>query len=137
MPNLKKIPISCPYWIMASMPLFLLGIVFYVAMHYFSQGALDKAQTEQALFQIMFLRAAFSILFAMLLGFMGVKMTGHVWPAILVHCILVLGILTIDMSIAELVQDWEITLLIVATVGSITGIAGGLTLGIMWFRQRF
>ncbi len=116
--------------------LFLLCIIFYAAMDYYSNNALELAKTLPVLRKVMLLRIIFSVAFATLLGFIGVKITGHTWPAALVHAVVVASMLLMDFSIQELLADWMLALLLIGGTASITALAGGLTLSYYWLRNR-
>ncbi len=122
--------------------LFGLSIIFYGALHYYASHALEQVEQTQKMSIVLFdrilaLRMFLSGLFALLIGYIGVKLTGHVWPAMLVHTITVAGLLLIDLPFKTIVQHYDITFLILSAVAAITGIAGGITLGIFWLRMRF
>ncbi len=119
--------------------LLVLSGVFYTVMHFYATGAMsDEATLTPALMErVLALRMVFSGAFCMLLGYMGVKLTGHVWPAMLVHTLAVAVLLLVDLPLEQVLQDWDISLLILASVASLTGVAGGLSLGILWLRMKF
>ncbi len=116
--------------------LFLLCLIFYSVLHFYASNAMEGTKTIIVLRRVMLLRTIFSFVFAALLGFIGVKITGHVWPAAIVHALVVAGMLSMDLSMAEITKDWMLVLMIVAIVASITALGGGLTLAYYWFRTR-
>ncbi len=116
--------------------LFILCLIFYAFMHFYSTNAFEGVQTIEIVRRIILLRTVFSFIFALLLGYIGVKMTGHIWPATLVHAVVVTGMLSIDLSLAEITQDWMLVFIIVGIVASVTALGGGLTLAYYWFRTR-
>ncbi len=116
--------------------LFFLCFIFYTAMHYYSTSALEGVKTIHIVRNVMLLRTIFCVAFAIFLGFIGVKMTGHTWPAALVHGVAVMSMLAMDFSLKELLADWMLVLIIVSVTSSITALAGGLTLGYYWLRSR-
>ncbi len=116
--------------------LFILCFIFYGALHFYASNAMDGVKTIEVVRRVMLLRTIFSFVFAALLGFIGVKMTGQVWPATLVHAFVVAIMLSLDLSITEMMQDWMLVLIIVGIVASITALGGGLTLAYYWFRMR-
>ncbi len=117
----------------------MLCIIFYSAMHYYALSALeDVPQVSMALVnELVNLRMLSSACFCVLLGYIGVKLSGHVWPAMLVHTLTVIVLLSIDFSFQEIMKDWQITLFIVASVASLTGLASTFTLFIFWIKRRF
>ncbi len=122
--------------------LFGLSVIFYGALHYYASHALEQAEQTQKMNVVLFdrilaLRMFLSGLFALLIGYIGVKLTGHVWPAMLVHTITVAGLLLIDLPFKIIIQHYDITFLILSAVAAATGISGGITLGIFWLRTRF
>ncbi len=117
--------------------LLVLCAIFYVMLHYYAISTLEGVTSVAVMEKVMALRMIFSGAFCMLLGYMGVKLTGHVWPAMLVHTSVVLGLLLVDIPVMQMVQNWQLTLLILASVASLTGVAGGLTLGIFWLRMKY
>ncbi len=116
--------------------LFALCLIFYTFMHFYSATALEGVNNIEIFRKIILLRTIFSFIFAVLLGFIGVKITGHIWPAALVHAITVGIMLSMDLSLAEISQDWMLVLIIVSIVASITALGGGLTLAYYWLRTR-
>ncbi len=116
--------------------LFALCTIFYVAMDYYSSSVLDGAKNMMVIRDVMRLRIIFSVGFAILLGFMGFKITGHVWPAALVHGLVVACMLVIDLSLNELLADWMLALWLIAIPASITALSGGLALGYYWIRSK-
>ncbi len=117
--------------------LLVVSAIFYTAMQYYAGHALEGKPTMALIERVMALRMFFSGIFCMLLGYMGVKLTGHVWPAMVAHSVVVIGLLLIDIPLEQMVQNWEITLLIVAGVAALTGVAGGISLGIFWLRMKY
>ncbi len=116
--------------------LFLLCLVFYTAMHYYSSSVLDGVKSIELVRKVMFLRLIFSVSFAILLGVIGVKLSGHIWPAALVHGAVVAGMLIMDFSLKELMADWILVLMLVGTVASISALSGALMLGYYWLRSK-
>ncbi len=116
--------------------LFVLCLIFYSALNYYADVALEGTKTIILVRRVLLLRLIFSVTFALLLGFIGVKISGHVWPATLVHAVVVTGMLLFDLSLNELRADWMLIVLIVGTVASITALGGGLTLAYYWLRTR-
>ncbi len=119
--------------------LVLLCVIFYAALQYYTHNTLNSVgQVSVALLdKLLALRMFLSGLFCLLLGYMGVKLSGQVWPAVLIHCLVVIAILCIDLSPAQIIAHWDITLLILSAVAALTGVAGGLTLGLFWLRMRY
>ncbi len=119
--------------------LFVLSAIFYTVMHFYAANILqDSAQVTAAMVEhVLSLRMLFSGVFCVLLGYMGVKLTGHVWPAMVVHTCAVAVMLCIDLPLEQVLGHWDISLLILITVASLTGVAGGLALGLMWLRMKF
>ncbi len=117
----------------------MLSCIFYAALHYYATSALENAPQVTVAFldKIVTLRMFFSGLFCLLLGYLGVKLSGHIWPAMLVHTLVVFGLLVWDLPLAQMWQHWEITLLILAAVAALTGIASALTLGLFWLKMKF
>ncbi len=121
-------------------PIIVLGalcLVFYTAMHFYAQSAMEAAQGEEAVYHVLQLRVIFSLLFSVLLGFLGVKMSGHVWPAMLAHTLVVALMLLLDIPWEQLTAHWDITLLILGLIAGVTGVASGITLGIFWLLHRY
>ncbi len=116
----------------------MLCIIFYSAMHYYSVSALEDApQVNIALVnELVNIRMFSSACFCVLLGYLGVKLSGHVWPAMLVHTLAVTVLLIIDLSLQEILKEWQITLLILASVASLTGLTSAFTLFIFWMKIR-
>ncbi len=111
--------------------------IFYTILQYYAASVLGETNNIALIERVMALRMLFSGLFCVLLGFMGVKLTGHVWPAVLVHTAAVLVLLLLDIPWNTIVQDWEITALILAAVAALTGVAGGITLTVVWLRIKY
>ncbi len=111
--------------------------IFYTVLYFYTQSALEDAQTKGAVQYILQLRATFSFFFSLLLGFVGVKLSGHILPAMLVHTVIVATMLLIDVSWQQLVAEWELSLLILATIAGITGVASAVTLCIFWLMHRY
>ncbi len=121
--------------------LFILSIIFYSALQYYASTALSEAEqagkVSVALHdRLLALRMMLSGIFCLLMGYMGVKLTGHIWPAVLVHSLVVAGLLVIDLPLTIIISNYDITLLILGAVAGITGLAGALTLGILWLSSR-
>ncbi len=117
--------------------LLALSAIFYTAMHFYANSALDGQVTAVLIERVFALRMLFSAIFCFLLGYMGVKLTGHVWPAMVAHAVAVTALLLVDLSLEQIMQEWEISLLIIASVASLTGVAGGLSLGLLWLRMKY
>ncbi len=105
-------------------------------MHYYSNSALEGVVSIHIVRNVVLLRMIFNISFAILLGVIGFKIAGRVWPAAFVHGIVVIAMLIIDTSIKEILNDWMLAVLIAGTTASITALAGGLTLAYYWFRMK-
>ncbi len=114
-----------------------LCLIFYTAMHFYAKSALEGVHTEDAVYHILQLRVIFSLFFSLLLGFLGVKMSGHVWPAMLAHTLVVALMLLIDIPWQQLTTHWDITFLILALIAGVTGAASALTYGIFWLLHRY
>ncbi len=112
-------------------------VIFYTVLQYYATSVLGETSNAALIERVMALRMLFSGLFCLLLGFMGVKLTGHVWPAVLVHTAAVLLLLLLDIPWNTMVQEWEITALILAAVAALTGVAGGITLALVWLRIKY
>ncbi len=117
----------------------MLSAIFYTILHFYAVNALqDAPQVTVALVdKIASLRMLFSGLFCVFLGYIGVRLSGHIWPAMLVHTVVVFVLLALDLSLSQMWQHWQITLLILAAVAAITGLASTLTLGLFWFKMKF
>ncbi len=119
--------------------LLALSAIFYTVMHFYASSALEESASLSAglVEHVLALRMLMSGVFCMLLGYMGVKLTGHVWPAMVAHTLVVAVLLVVDLPLEQVLHDWDISLLILAAVASLTGVAGGLSLGILWLRMKF
>ncbi len=130
-----------PFFLLRMMsPMVILGVlcaIFYSALYYYGSSVLDGTTNIALIERVMALRMTFSGAFCVLLGYIGVKLTGHVWPAMVVHTLAVSGLLLMDVSFASMVQNWDITLLILSGVAALTGVAGGLSLALLWLRMKY
>ncbi len=116
--------------------LFLLCAVFYTFVHFSAAAAIDKATNIQMLEQITLLRLGASAVFALFLGFVGVKISGRLWPPIFVHSAVVSAMLALDVPFEQLMHNWQITFFIVGLMASLTGVSGGAYLFFLWYKLR-
>ncbi len=123
--------------------LFIMSAIFYTAIHFYTNYAIQNAGTQTPevlasfLERLLALRMILSGCFCILIGFISVKLSGHVWPGVLIHTLVVLIIMLLDLPLEQMLTHWDITLLILATVTSITGVSGGLTLAFFWLRMKY
>ncbi len=117
--------------------LLALSGIFYTVMHFYASGVLAGTSSVPLLEKVLALRMIFSGVFCVMLGYLGVKLTGHVWPAMVVHTGVVAALLLLDIPLEQVVQHWDISVLVLASVASLTGVAGGLTLGLFWLRMKY
>lgn len=132
MSSKKKNPVFRPLQFPA---LFLLGImclIFYAALDYYAGGALNTIHSPSGFERIMVLRAGFSVLFSVLLGVVGAKITGKIWPATMVHLVAVSFMLCMDMGIEQMLADWDISLILLGGMGTITALASAGSLFSRW-----
>ncbi len=117
--------------------LLALSGIFYTVMHFYAASALEGNPSSALVEKILSLRMLFSGVFCIMLGYLGVKLSGHVWPAVVVHTGVVAALLLFDIPLEQVVQHWDITLLVLASVASLTGVAGGFTLVLFWLRMKY
>lgn len=136
----RSYPPKAPLW-QGLLFMSLLCALFYAAMNYYAGNVLDNIgdlQTLSAVGQqmglaayqrVMAVRALFSVLFCVLLGVLGWRVTGRLWPAALVHTAGVLIMLWEAIPQDMLLENWWLALCIAAVVGLIT--LGGTAWGRM------
>ena len=124
-------PPKAPLW-QALIYLGLLCALFYAALNYYSGNALSSIDDIQllpvdgprmsaaALQRLLALRAAFTVLFCLLLGFMGHRVTGKLWPAPLVHAVAAGIMLWQEVPQAILLDNIPLALGLMAVVGVLT-----------------
>lgn len=134
-------PPKAPLW-QALLFLSLLCALFYAAMNYYAGNALDSIDGLQTLSasgqqlglavyqRVLAVRALFSVLFCVLLGVLGWRVTGKLWPAAAVHAVAVIVMLWQAIPQEELLENWWLALGIAAMVGLFT------LAGTAWGRMR-
>lgn len=124
-------PPKAPLW-QGLLFLSLLCALFYAALNYYAGNALNSIAEVQALTangqqlsfaamqRLLALRALFSLLFCLLLGVFGTRITGKIWTGALVHAAAVLIMLWQDVPQELLLAHWQLALGLAAVVGLLT-----------------
>ncbi len=120
--------------------LFVICAIFYTALHFYASSAMDQANLTQKmsvalLDKILALRMLLCGIFCLLIGYMGVKLTGHILPATIAHTCTVAALLLVDLSFNTTITHYDITLLILGCVAAVTALAGAATLAFFWLRK--
>lgn len=124
-------PPRAPLW-QGLLYLGLLCALFYAALNYYSGNAANAIEdlqmvpaagqrlSEAALGRLLALRALFTLLFCLLLGFMGYRATRRLWPAAAVHTGAVVFMLWQDVPQALLLDNVPLVLALAGAVALLT-----------------
>lgn len=116
----RKVPSKSPLWA-AFLFMAFLCLCFYSVLYLCTGGA---AQTLASPTRVL-LSAGFCLLFCLLLGGLGLRVTGRYWPAPVLHTAVAALLLGRDVPLAALQQDWDIALMLLATVYATTLLGAG------------